>query len=72
MIGSFLLLAPDQDSVHFASSLTPSRELEETALLVLINTALPRDAQWRISEVKQTEVSRFNALQVLLVNTCLE
>jgi hypothetical protein len=49
--GSFLLLASDQDSVHFPSSLTPSRELEETELLVLINIALPRDAQWRISEV---------------------
>jgi hypothetical protein len=69
---SFLLLARDQDSVHFPCSLTPSRELEETELLVLINTAVPRDAQWRISEVKQTEISRFNSLQDLLVNTCLE
>jgi hypothetical protein len=55
--GSFLLLARDQDSVHFPSSLSPSRELEETELLVLINTALPRDAQWRISEMQKTEVS---------------
>jgi hypothetical protein len=70
--GSFLLLARDQDSVHFPSSLTPSRELEETELLVLISTALPRDAQWRISEMKQTQVSRFNSLQDLLVITCLK
>jgi hypothetical protein len=65
--GSFLMLARDQDSVHFPSSLTPSRELEQTELLVLISTVLPRDAQWRISEVKQTEDSRLNALQDLLV-----
>jgi len=70
--GSFLPLARDQDSVHFPSSLSPSRELEETELLVLINTALPWDAQWRISEMKQTEISRFNTLQGLLVGTCLE
>jgi hypothetical protein len=69
--GFFLLLARHQDSVQFPSSLTPSRELEETELLVLINITLPRDAQWRISEMKQTEVSRCNALRDLLVNTSL-
>ena len=68
--GSFLLLASDQDSVHFLSSLTPSRELEETKLLVLINTVLPRDAQWGISEVKQTEVSRLNPLKPELNPIC--
>ena len=69
--GSFLPLACDQDSVHFPSSLSPSRELEETELLVLINAALPRYVQWRISEMKLTEISRFNTLRGLLVGTCL-
>jgi hypothetical protein len=69
--GSFLPLARYLDSVHFPSSLSPSRELEETELLVLINTALPQEAQWGISEMKQTDLSRFNILQVLLVGTCV-
>jgi hypothetical protein len=56
---SFPLLARDQDNVRFPSSLTPSRELEGTVLLVYINIALPWGAQWGISEMRQTEVSRF-------------